>query len=106
MTFDVVVTARAESDLERIGDWLHERSPDGAMCWLAAASAAITGLASSPRRHSPAPENEFSDREVRNVLFKTRRGRIYRAVFYIEDATVVVTHIRGPRQRPLKKGEF
>ena len=101
MEFDVLVTARAEADLQALGDWLHERSPDGARRWTNAASAALTGLRENPRRHSFAPENDHSDREIRNALFKTRRGRVYRAIFYIGGNTVVVTHIRGPHQRPV-----
>lgn len=105
MAYSVTIARRAKSDLQKIGDWLHERSPAGARSWLAVARATIAGLEESPRRHSLAPENEFSSHEIRNALFKTRRGHIYRAVFYIEDETVLVTHIRSPRQRPLESDE-
>ena len=105
MPFTVKITRRANSDLREILDWLHERSPAGAQSWLAVARATIAGLEDSPRRHSLAPENEYSPREIRNAFFKTRRGHIYRAVFYVEDETVFVTHIRSPRQRPLEIDE-
>lgn len=105
MTYSVTITRRAKSDLIQIGDWLHERSPTGAQSWLAVAQATIAGLEDSPRRHSLAPENEYSPREIRNAFFKTRRGHIYRAIFFIEDDTVFVTHIRSPRQRPLANDE-
>ena len=101
MAYSVRITRRAGSDLQKIGDWLHERSPAGARSWLAVARTTIAGLEDSPRKHSLAPENDHSSREIRNAFFKTRRGRIYRAVFYTEGETVFVTHIRSPRQRPL-----
>lgn len=105
MPFTVKITRRANSDLREIGDWLHERSSSGAQSWVAVARATIARLENSPRRHSLAPENKYSSREMRNAFFKTRRGQIYRAVFYIEEETVFVTHIRGPRQKPLAEGD-
>ncbi len=105
MPFTVRITRQAKSDLRDIGDWLHERSPAGARSWLAVARVTIASLEDSPRRHSLAPENEHSPLEIRNAFFKTRRGQIYRAVFYIEDDTVFVTHIRSPRQRPMEPDE-
>lgn len=105
MAYSVRITRRAKSDLRKTGDWLHERSPAGAQSWLAVARATIACLEDSPRRHSLAPENEYSPREIRNALFKTRRGHIYRAIFFIEGDTVFVTHIRSPRQRLLEGDE-
>lgn len=106
MMYSVEVSARAESDLQQIADWLAERSPDGALRWIAAARKTIEGLSSDPEQHSLAPENDYLEVEVRNAFFKTRRGRTYRAVFVIKNKTVFVTHIRGPRQRPLSSREF
>lgn len=106
MMFTVVVTARAERDLTETGDWLYKQSPGGARRWIDVARTTIESLDTRPRRHSLAPENEFSNREIRNAFFKTRRGQIYRAVFYVENNRVVVTHIRGPRQRPLRSDEL
>ncbi len=106
MTFQVVVTARAEHDLMSIGDWLHERSPEGAQSWTTAAWEAIDGLGTKARYCPLASEDAHSDREVRNVLFHTRRGRVYRAVFIIEDDLVVVTHLRGPRQDVLSASDL
>jgi hypothetical protein len=40
------------------------------------------------------------------VIFKTRRGRAYRALFLIRGDVVFVLHVRGPGQRPLEPGEL
>ncbi|MBX3438621.1 MAG: type II toxin-antitoxin system RelE/ParE family toxin [Planctomycetaceae bacterium] len=106
MSFRVVVTARAERDLKQIGDWLMERSPEGAKSWTSAAWKAIKRLGGNPRTCPFAPENGRSDREVRNVMFRTRRGRTYRAVFVIEGDAVFVTHFRGPGQDVLSSADI
>lgn len=106
MSYRVVVTERAERDLEAIGDWLHERSPDGAKRWLLAAWQAIDSLGEKAAYCPKAPENEHCDREIRNILFKTPKGRTYRAVFVIESNRVIVTHVRGPGQDAIPNEEF
>jgi hypothetical protein len=45
-----------------------------------------------------AAENEHVDFEVREILFKTRRGSFYRILFTIRENTVFVLHVRGSGQ--------
>jgi len=106
MTHRVIVTDRARRDLETIGDWLHERSPDGAKRWLLAAWRAIDSLGRHAEHCPKAPENDHRNEEIRNILFKMPKGRVYLAVFVIADDCVTVTHIRGPRQNVIPPGEF
>lgn len=101
MTFRVVLSEEAERNLQEQGDWLHSQSPNGAAAWLQAAKDAIESLRSRPLRNALAPESRFRKHEIRQQFFKTRRGRIYRILYYVEGDTVWVTHVRGPRQRPL-----
>jgi hypothetical protein len=42
------------------------------------------------------------DLDVRQVLFKTRHGRVYRALFLIEDDHVFILRVRGPGQAPVE----
>jgi hypothetical protein len=50
-------------------------------------------------RHDPlAVESEHVDAEIREVLFKTRRGLVYRLLFTIRQSHVFVLHVRGPGQ--------
>jgi hypothetical protein len=45
-----------------------------------------------------APENDHVDFEVREILFKTRRGLIYRTLFTIHENSAFLLHVRGPGQ--------
>jgi hypothetical protein len=47
-----------------------------------------------------APESQDVEFEVRQALFKTRRGCVYRALFFIERSTVYILRVRGPGQAP------
>jgi hypothetical protein len=63
-------------------------------------------LVDNPYSCSLAPEDEYVPRELRNIFFKTRRGRLFRAIFYVEGEVVTVTHIRGPSQQLLPPDGF
>lgn len=106
MNFRVVVLARAEAELRLIANWLSARSPAGAIQWLEAFEAAKDTVARNPFLCELAPENEFVDIEVRQVLFKTSRGNRYRALFTVFDTEVRILHIRGPGQPLLDVDEF
>jgi len=47
-----------------------------------------------------APEAIDLDMNVRQVLFKTRQGRIYRVVFLLDADTASTLRVRGPGQAP------
>lgn len=106
MSFRVHVLARAERELDAILVWLVRRSPQGAARWLAAFEDAKDRLASNPLLCGLAPENDFVDAEIRQAIFKTRRGRRYRALFTIIGEEVRILHIRGPGQRLLTRREL
>ena len=105
MTHTVVLLSRAETELAEIAVWLSERSREGAVRWLNAFDAARKSLSENPRSCGFAPEDELVDEEIRQILFQTRRGQTYRAIFTIIDDEVRVLHIRGPRQQPLHSNE-
>jgi hypothetical protein len=42
-----------------------------------------------------APENGYGDAEIRDLVFKTRRGKQYRILFTICGDVVFVRHVRG-----------
>jgi len=44
--------------------------------------------------------------EVKQILFKTKRGRIYRAVFHVKGTDVFVLRVRGPGQAPITKEDL
>jgi plasmid stabilization system protein ParE len=105
MKYHVVVLRQARLDAQLIFDWISERSPDGAVRWFQAYESALNGLEHNPQRHGLAPEDEDHPLEIRQLIFKTRHGRPYRALFTIAQDTVNVLHVRGPGQRLLDAGE-
>ena len=106
MNLRLNILARARGDAQRIYDWLHERSPTGADAWYSALKNAANNLPFNPTGCSLAFEDELVDYEVRQFLFKTRRGRTYRGIFTIVGNEVRVLRIRGPGQRDLTAEEL
>ena len=106
MPFRVILLGRAEYDVNAIVDWLIERSPQGAARWLASFDDARTNLANNPLGYGLAPEDDFVDNAIRQIIFKTRRGRRYRALFTEIENEVRILHVRGPGQAPMKASEF
>ena len=98
MTFRVDLTFRAERDVDHILSYLARRSPQGAATWFARWQEVLLDLRQSAGQKSLAPENDDHDEELRHAVFKTRRGRAYRAIFTIQDDLVLITHVRGPGQ--------
>ena len=106
MNYRVVLLNRAERQADIITESLAKRSPQGARHWLEALGKALDELSFQPQRFGLAPENGCADYKLRQLLFKTRSGRKYRAVFTIISDEVRVLHVRGPGQRPLTAADF
>ncbi len=106
MSFRVTAHRRAEEDVAQVATWLASQSLEGAARWLDAYDNMIDQLRDSPLSFGLAPENEMVDSEIRQALFKTRRGRVYRAVFSIEGDEVRVLRIRSPGQGLIASDEL
>ena len=78
MPYEVRILPRAEFDVQQIYNWLMERSPEGARRWWLAFDEAVAGINQQPSRFALAPEAQWVDREIRQLLFKTIHGRYYR----------------------------
>ena len=102
MTFRVRELRRAQADVGQIVKWLVERSPRGARAWLVAYDAMINRLEKNAEMLGLADENDECEFEVRQASFKTNRGRVYRAIFFIEGDEVFILRIRGPGQAPVQ----
>ena len=99
MSFAVHELPRAKADKRSILVWLLERSPKGGRAWLDAYDDALHWLAQDPDRFESAIENkDCPNFHVRQALFKTRRGRIYRILFFRDGNDVFVLRVRGPGQ--------
>jgi len=83
MTFRVRTLRRANADILSITDYIHGRSKAGADAWVNALERAKKRLAKNADSCSEADENHRFEIEVKQSLFETRRGRVYRLVFTI-----------------------
>jgi plasmid stabilization system protein ParE len=101
VTFLVRELRKAKADKRRIFEWLHERSRPGAIAWLAAYDQMVERLKTDAQSFGEAYENADLDLDVKQALFKTRRGRLYRALFTIEGGEVFILRVRGPGQAPV-----
>jgi plasmid stabilization system protein ParE len=106
MRFQVHELCRAQADIRSIVGWLAERSPQGAKAWLKAYDEMVRRLEDQASSCGPAEEADEFERDVRQALFKTRRGKVYRALFLIEAQQVYLLRIRGPGQAPVQPGEL
>ena len=102
MTLHVVLTRRAERELEDATDWWAEhRSPDQAARWYAGFSEAIAALAEHPDRYPLAPENGRFPYEMRELHYGLGSHPTHRAVFTIRPDMVLVLTIRHASQAEL-----
>lgn len=107
MSVRVVVQRQAARDAERIISWLRERSHDGAESWRIAYESAVLRLRRNPIGYGIAPDcEELGVLAVRQFLFKTRRGRVYRGLFVVDGSVVRVLRVRGPGQPPLTSDQL
>jgi plasmid stabilization system protein ParE len=98
MKFTIVTLRAAERDFNDILEYIAARSTAGAVAWAKAFDKALVYLEENAGSCPLAAENEHVEFEVRETLFKTRRGLIYRILFTVRADTVFILHIRGPGQ--------
>lgn len=96
MTYSVAILQRARQDVQRIFDWLADRSEQGAQNWFESFERSVSTLSENPLFAPLAPENDYCEREIRHILFRTQRGRTYRALFTVVESEVRILRVRGP----------
>ena len=104
--FQIRELGRAQADVRSIVRWLAECSPQGARAWLQAYDDLNDRLEKQATSFGPAYENDDCEFDVRQALFKTRRGRVYRALFFIEGQNVYILRVRGQGQAPVDPREL
>jgi plasmid stabilization system protein ParE len=100
------IAERARTDVDYIFNWLVHRSVRGAISWYLAFGHAVGKIGASPEIFPEAPESGPLARQLRQSLFKTRRGRIYRIVFELSDAEIILLRVRGPGQPRLQQRDL
>jgi plasmid stabilization system protein ParE len=98
MSYSIRILAKAQDDVDRIYVWLYERSPRGAATWFRRFLKARESLRERPERCALAPEDAEFDYSIRELMFKTSRGRRYRILFTIVDDEVQILRVRAPGQ--------
>jgi plasmid stabilization system protein ParE len=101
MSYEVKVLGRARNDLDEILAYIQMHSPEGAARLLQRFDQALESLSKHPFVQPVAPENQVLNEGVRHILFRTRAGRTYRAVFVVVADEVRVLRVRGGAQQPL-----
>jgi plasmid stabilization system protein ParE len=98
MAFEVVLQRQAQADFDNILAWLAEKFPNALPKWLDSYERVLSRLEQDPSAFTFAPEDEVLKSSIRQALFWTGGGYVYRLLFVIADYEVRVLHIRGPGQ--------
>jgi hypothetical protein len=98
MNFSVLTLRAAERDFNWVLKHIAARSKAGAQAWARAFDKALAYLEEKADSCPLAAENEYVEFEVREILFSTRSGLIYRVLFTIQGMRVIILHVRGPGQ--------
>ncbi len=98
MKFEVQLSRKARFELEEIVRWLRSRSRTGAKSWSRRWDKVVLNLENHTHSFGLAPESDDHDEPVYQVIFKTRQGLPYRALFFIRENVISILHIRGPGQ--------
>jgi plasmid stabilization system protein ParE len=104
MTYRVLLTDRAASDLDEAYRWYAERSEEGAVRWYDGFVDALATLERNPERCALARENRKFSIEIRQLPYGRRRN--WRALFTVREDAVVVLHIRHTARREVTPDDF
>src|SRR5262245_26397661 len=103
MSFRVELTEGAYADLDRLMDWLAQRSSPAAADRLTARFyEALPRLVSNLFSCGVAYENRHLPEEVRHLLFKVWKGKPYRAWFIVRGEVVIILGVRAPGEKPAR----
>jgi plasmid stabilization system protein ParE len=106
MSFRVLISDAAAEDIRLIVCWIKERSESGAETWYRRWLEVLSTLQGRADSYPTAPENEDHSETIRQILFKTKYGRMYRALFTINAKDVNILHVRGPGQKFVDRDEI
>lgn len=95
MAYRVKVTSGAQRDLVDISERIVVDGSVAAARWFSRLEAAIDTLERFPRRCSVAPESKKSNRELRHLLYGSKRD-VYRVIYDIDEPHQIV-RIRAVR---------
>ena len=101
MAFSVEVSFRARRDLDEIAAYIAADSPRRSARWRKRLQVKMRSLRSMPTACGLAPEDQVSDREIRQLLFGN-----YRVLFTVHETKVFVLTVRHGARRLLTADEL
>ncbi len=102
MTYRVVFTARARTDILEQFRYLVDRSPDAAARWYSGIEKSIATLSKLPERHPIAQdETEQFGMTLRQMLYGRRPG-VFRILFSVDGNTVTLHYVRHSARGPIE----
>lgn len=102
MAFEVVVTERAQRDLNDARAYIARHAPETAERWYVEFLRALLKIGETPYSFSIAEESTEFPFELRQYFHRTRSGRVNRALYTIVESEVRVLAIRRPGQELVK----
>ncbi len=99
MSLLVKVSSRAERDVGAIFEWLSGHSPAGAVRWYEAYLTTLSTLPVTALGSPRAAEAETLGMDLRQVFFRTRKGRLYRLLITLRGDVIHVVSIRAGGQK-------
>jgi plasmid stabilization system protein ParE len=98
MRYSVSLTVNAKCNVRGIIRFIERSSRSGAETRYRRWLQVLDLLETSAEGCGLAPEDADHEPRIQQIIFKTRRGLPYRAVFVIRDERVYVLHVRGSGQ--------
>jgi plasmid stabilization system protein ParE len=107
VTYRVIVTPAAESDLRTAYRYIRSQAPGAAREWIRRARQSAKSLARYPERCPLAPESASFDQPIRELLFGSGNRGTYRFLYVVfeEEKSVYILHVRHGSMLPLSPGE-
>ena len=107
MTYRVIVTPAAESDLKTAYRYIRSEAPRAARDWIRRARQSAKSLARHPERCPLAPESASFDLPIRELFVGSGNRGTYRFLFVVfdEEKSVYILHVRHGSMLPLTSGE-
>ncbi|HMD16885.1 MAG TPA: type II toxin-antitoxin system RelE/ParE family toxin [Terriglobales bacterium] len=103
MTYRVILTPAAESDLRTAYRYIPSQAPRAARDWIRRARQAAKSPARHPERCPLAPESASFDQPIRELFFGAGNRGTYRFLFVVfdEEKSVYILHVRHGSMLPL-----
>lgn len=101
MTYRVIITPEAETDLRIAYRYIRNRAPRAARDWIRRARHHVKTLTRHPERCPLAPESASFNEPIRELFFGSGNRGTYRFLFVVLGEFVYILHFRHGSRLPL-----